>query len=134
MGRTLDVRGHVVVLGAPTVITLAPHAALSARIVTIKPFLDPEPFTAGLRRQLTELDPAGGPEVQIALGARKVVTIDGRKVVGFSVRLSGLADSSSVALQEHGIGGRRRMGCGVFRRSEHELARDVRPRHREAAE
>jgi CRISPR-associated protein Cas6 len=133
VGRTLDIRGHVVVLGSPTVITLAPHAALSARIVTIKPFLDPEAFTAGLRRQLTELDPTAA-ETKITLGARKVLAIDGRKVVGFSVRLFGLSDASSLAVQEHGIGGRRKMGCGVFRKSDHELAIDVRPRHREAAE
>jgi CRISPR-associated endonuclease/helicase Cas3 len=132
-GRTLEVRGHVLVLSSPTVITLAPHVALSARIVTIKPFLDPESFTAGLRRQLTALDPACAG-AQVALGARKVVTIDGRKVVGFSVRLSALSDRASILLQEHGIGGRRKLGCGVFRKSEQALAVDARPQHREAAE
>ena len=132
-GRTLEVRGHVLVLGSPTVITLAPHIALSARIVTIKPFLEPEPFTAGLRRQLTALDPDCA-EAKVALGARKIVTIDGRKVVGFSVRLSGLSDRASILLQERGLGGRRKLGCGVFRESEQALALDARPQQREAAE
>jgi CRISPR-associated protein Cas6 len=131
-GRTLEVQGHFIALGSPTVITLTPHAALSARLVTIKSFMEPDPFTEAVRRQLAELHPECA-EGGIALGARKVVTVGGKKVVGFSVRVSGLSDEASLALQEQGVGGRRRMGCGVFRKSEHQLAADVRPARKEAA-
>jgi CRISPR-associated endonuclease/helicase Cas3 len=122
-GRRLDVAGHRVGLGAPTVEALAPAAAVSARIATIKPFLDPEPFKQAAEKQLAELEIVG----KVSLGARKVIKIGGRQVVGFSVRVSDLAPDASVRLQENGIGGRRRMGCGLFRKSEHELAADVRP-------
>jgi CRISPR-associated protein Cas6 len=122
-GRRLDVAAHRVGLGAPTVEALVPVAALSARIATIKPFLDPEPFKQAAEKQLVELEVAG----KVSLGARKVVRIGGRRVVGFSIRVSDLAPEASLLLQEKGIGGRRRMGCGVFRKSEHELAADARP-------
>lgn len=131
-GRTLEVQGHVIALGSPTIVTLSPHAALSARLVTIKSFMEPGPFTEAVRRQLAELDPKCA-EGSLTLGARKVVTVGGRKVVGFSVRVSGLSDEASLILQEQGIGGRRKMGCGVFRKSEHQLAADARPARKEAA-
>jgi CRISPR-associated protein Cas6 len=128
-GRRIEVVGHRIGLGAPTVEALVPAMALSARITTIKPFLEPEPFRQAAEKQLAELDVAG----KVALGARKVVRIGGRQVVGFSLRVSDLTPDASLRLQEQGIGGRRRMGCGVFRKSEHELAGDARPA-KEAAE
>lgn len=128
-GRRVEVLGHRIGLGSPTVEALAPAIALSARIATIKPFLEPEPFKQAAEKQLAELEVVG----KVALGARKVVRIGGRQVVGFSVRVSELAPDASLRLQEEGIGGRRRMGCGVFRRSEHVLTADARPM-REAAE
>ena len=131
-GRTLEVRGHFIGLGSPTVITLSPHAALSARLVTIKSFMEPDPFIAAVRRQVAELHPRCA-EGNVTIGARKIVTVGGQKVVGFSIRVSGLSDEASLALQEHGIGGRRKMGCGVFRKSEHRLAVDARPAPKESA-
>lgn len=131
VGRPIEVAGHRIDLGAPTVEALVPVTALSARIATIKPFLDPEPFKQAAEKQLVELEAAG----QVSIGARKVVTIRGRRVVGFSLRVSELGPDASLRLQEKGIGGRRRMGCGVFRRSERELGADMRPRiHAGAAE
>lgn len=128
-GQRVDVAGHRIGLGAPTVEALVPQIALSARITTIKPFLKPEPFKLAAEKQLAELEVAG----KVSLGARKVVRIGGRQVVGFSVRVSELAPDASLRLQAKGIGGRRRMGCGVFRRSEHALAVDARP-EKDAAE
>lgn len=122
-GRRIDVAGHVVGLGAPTVEALAPVAALSTRVATIKPLMEVEPFVLGAQRQLAEMGVGGA----VALGARKIVRIGGRNVVGFSVRVTGLSPEASIRLQEKGLGGRRHMGCGVFRRSEAELAGDRRP-------
>jgi hypothetical protein len=61
------------------------------------------------------------------------VAIDDRKVVGFSLRVTGLTPEQSIKVQEQGIGGRRRMGCGLFRRSEKELTPDQRPAREDAA-
>jgi len=128
-GRLLEIAGSRIRLGAPTVEGLSPHQALSARMVTIKPFVELDPFRAAVEKQIAELGGAGA----ITIGARKVLAVNGRTIVGFSVRVAGLDGAFSVRLQEEGIGGRRHMGCGVFRRSEHEIAGDVRP-VREAAE
>lgn len=128
-GRLLEVGGSRIGLGAPTVESLRPHQALSARMVTIKPFIEAEPFRAAMEKQLAEIGVSGA----ITIGSRKVLAIGGGSVVGFSVRIAELEQASSLHLQEKGIGGRRRMGCGVFRRSMHELAGDIRP-VREAAE
>ena len=122
-GRRLDVAGHGIGLGAPTVEALAPANAVSARIATIKPFMEPEPFGSAVEKQLAEMEISG----TVSVGARKIVRIGGRSVVGFSLRVTGLSPEASICLQEKGLGGRRHMGCGVFRRSERELAADARP-------
>jgi CRISPR-associated protein Cas6 len=87
--------------------------------------MDPEPFAEAVRRQLVETDASLGT-AKVTLGARKIITIDGRRVVGFSVRVSGLSNEASLLIQEQGIGGRRKMGCGVFRKSGRDLAIDTR--------
>ena len=126
-GRGLDVFGQRVLLAAPVVEAVSQSPALSARIVTIKPFVDPEDFQKAVLRQLAESE-LGIQNAEVSLGSRKIITIDKRRVVGFSVRIAGLSSEESLLLLEHGLGGRRRMGCGVFRRSERDLSPDVRPR------
>jgi CRISPR-associated protein Cas6 len=42
------------------------------------------------------------------------VTIHGKVVVGFAMRIADLGPEDSVRLQQGGIGGRRRFGCGLF--------------------
>ena len=43
-----------------------------------------------------------------------MVRVKGKAVVGYSLIVSGLTAAESVRLQEHGLGGRTRMGCGFF--------------------
>jgi CRISPR-associated protein Cas6 len=123
-GRQLEVDGHHIGLGSPTIQALAPSPALSARMVTIKDSTELEPFETSVRRQLAELSITNET---VEVGSRKIVTIDGYKIVGFSLRVTGLSPGHSIKLQEEGIGGRRRMGCGIFRRSVRMLAPDRRP-------
>ena len=117
-GERLDLEGFGLRVGIPRVEALVPAASLAARLVTIKGAQDLETFGSAVRRQLAEagiaaepaLDgepAAGGPE-------RRVVRIRGRRLVGFSLRVAGLTAEESLRLQESGLGGRRRMGCGVF--------------------
>lgn len=130
-GQQLEVDGHRIGLGAPTVQATSPDAALSARVVTIKGFTEPDAFKAAVERQLAEMEVSGAV---VEVGPRKIVAIDDRKVVGFSLRVTGLTPEQSIKLQEQGIGGRRRMGCGLFRRSEKELTPDQRPARGDAAQ
>ena len=128
-GATLDVAGAAVLLGAPTIHSLVPAASLDARLVAIKltraprhknaalgrDTLDVEGFqtryVAEIGRQLAALEIRKPFEIH----GRRSLTVAGRRVVGFSVRVHSLTADESLRLLEHGIGGKRRMGCGIFR-------------------
>lgn len=110
-GSTLDVGGHALAVGVPEIVPLVPAASVSARMVTIKGFEDAAPFAEAARRQLDRLEVGGELEV----GPRLVQRVGDRLVVGFAARVHRLEDAASLRLQERGIGGRRRMGCGLFR-------------------
>jgi len=129
IGARLDVGGAGLVVGAPRVHALTPASSLDARMVAIKLTLAPRRMHAELGRET--LDVAGfaeryASEVKRQLEAigirkgfelrgRRSLTVGGRRVVGYSVRVTGLSADESLALQEKGIGGKRRMGCGLFR-------------------
>jgi CRISPR-associated protein Cas6 len=128
-GRTIEVAGVRLVLGAPTVSALVPAPCLDARLVILKLTDAPhrenqdlgrqaldvaafaERYVAELKRQLTALDIQSAPE----LCGRRSLTVSGNRIVGYSVRVSALSADQSLALQTTGLGGKRRMGCGIFR-------------------
>src|SRR5262247_1525292 len=109
-GKRLEVDGHAIRLGAPQIFLLKPATTLYARIVTIKGFTEPEPFLDAVCRKLDELSVKGEPVV----GQRRVFKVGKHRIVGFGLTIHELSDESSILLQEQGLGGRRRMGCGFF--------------------
>lgn len=109
-GKALDLGGDRLRIGVPHVQALRPAAAIHARIVSTRNGQDAARFEAEIRRQLLELDIRGTP----AHGPRRVFRIKDKTVVGHGVRMTGLSPEESIRLQEHGLGGRRKMGCGVF--------------------
>lgn len=109
-GKELDLDGHRLLVGVSRVVAIEPAPALRARTVVIKGFMEPEPFVAAVERQLQDL----GVKARVTLGRRRVVTINGDKVVGFETLLHDLSPDDSLRVQYAGIGGRQRMGCGVF--------------------
>jgi CRISPR-associated endonuclease/helicase Cas3 len=109
-GKRLEVDGHAIRLGAPQIHLLKPATTLYARIVTIKGFTEPEPFLDAVCRKLDELGVKGEP----ICGERRVVKVGNHTIVGFGLTMHELSDQCSLILQERGIGGRRRMGCGFF--------------------
>jgi CRISPR-associated protein Cas6 len=121
VGATLDVEGHRVRLGSPTVHALPPVAVLDARLVVIrltggiaKPFdriLFERRFLAEARRQLGELGIRG----ELELSGRQSLRVAGQRILGHSVRVLGLSMDDSLKLQVSGLGGKRTMGCGIFR-------------------
>jgi CRISPR-associated protein Cas6 len=125
-GKCLDIHGQQVTVGVPTVYPLNPAAVLDARVVLLKITAPPlqkgassdthlEPLRARYRaevgRQLHEL--AIGRPYELLGPVR--MTIRERTVVGFSVRVAELSAEESMRLMVEGVGGRRRMGAGVFR-------------------
>jgi CRISPR-associated protein Cas6 len=130
-GARLEVSGATLRVGAPTVHSLPPVASLDARMVAIKLTRAPhrrneelgrdtldvagfaERYASEIKRQLAAIE-IGQP---FELRGRRCVTVGGRRIVGYSVRVIGLGADESIRLQERGIGGKRRMGCGLFRRT-----------------
>ena len=94
--------------------TLSPKVNLRSRIVTIKSAardaITEFDFGVSLGRQLGFLGIKAIPQ----LGKRQVVEIKHVMVVGFEVYFEGLLSEDSFTLQRYGLGGRRKMGCGVF--------------------
>ena len=71
--------------------------------------------------KLTALGIKGTPTIPvISVGVRqgepmrRVLRIKGFTVVGYSLIVSDLSDKDSVILQEVGLGGKTKMGCGFF--------------------
>ena len=128
-GHPLEVAGTRLMVGAPSVHALVPAASLDARLVVVKLTDIPKHDHQALGRR--SLDRAAIEErvkqelarQLAALGIRAVaelrghcrINVAGRAIVGFSVRVQGLDADASLALQTKGLGGKRKMGCGIFR-------------------
>jgi len=122
-GQTLELGPHALHIGTPNVFALRPASELVARQVMIRLTNTPRTadgaldkagmalaYQAELERQLASL----GVRAGIELGARREITVQGRRVLGFTVRLQGLSPEDSLRVQALGLGGKRAMGCGVF--------------------
>lgn len=109
-GKRLVVDDSPLSVGVPEVRMLLPVARLRARLVTIKGFLQEEEFLAAAMRQLQQL----GVNGRAHLGEHRTFRIKDKQVVGFEMFVTQLTAEESLDLQENGLGGRRKMGCGVF--------------------
>ncbi|VXD12139.1 type I-MYXAN CRISPR-associated protein Cas6/Cmx6 [Planktothrix paucivesiculata] len=123
--QNLEIGGHLIHLGNPELQTIKPCDSLKARLVTIKGYHEPESFLAAAQRQLEALEinadigiPANaqGEPKRLTLKINKENQKDARTytIVGFSVIVSDLELEDSIKLQIQGLGGKRRLGCGVF--------------------
>jgi CRISPR-associated protein Cas6 len=139
-GKRLDIGGHQIRLGLPVARPLEPAPSLYARVVTIKKFTEPEPFLEAVKRKLASFGIKGrvelpreavrtGGEGEQARYRRRIITIHGKSVVGFSVAVHELSDEDSLLLQAGAVNvvsandgatqwqsifSRRAMGCGIF--------------------
>jgi CRISPR-associated protein Cas6 len=109
-GTTLEVLEHRLDIGVPTTKPLIPATALYAHLVTTKNGHNEERFKQEIARQMQEL----GVKGKLSLGKRRTFQVHGKQVVGYSLLISELTAEESIILQEHGLGGRRKMGCGFF--------------------
>lgn len=130
--KRLDIGGHQIRLGLPDARPLEPAPSLYARVVTIKKFTEAEPFIEAVRRKLDSFGVKGRVELprdEQGRYRRRIVTIHGKSVVGFSVAVHDLNDEDSLLLQAgavevvspddgarqwQSIFSRRAMGCGFF--------------------
>lgn len=129
-GKTLTIGEYKLRVGIPNTRALIPKARLYSRLVIIKGFVDPEAFLEAVKRQLAALAVQGKPylvsqpEVEQknlgkSLGThspflRRTMRIRDKEIVGFAVGVEELTAEESILVQEQGLGGRRRFGCGIF--------------------
>jgi CRISPR-associated endonuclease/helicase Cas3 len=120
-GKGIAIMRHHIRLGVPQVRALEPSPSLYARVVAIKHATEVALVCAAARRQLDELGIGGRVRVpdHVVKGGtvepqRRVLRIKKAVIVGFALLVEGLTDEESLRLQELGLGGRRRMGCGFF--------------------
>lgn len=121
VNQTLDIGGCKIQLGDAELQTLKPVDILKARLVTIKGYTEPETFLGAAYRQLQELSINANVGIPAnEKGEPKRLTLKIRHeekqhiIVGFSVIVSDLSPEDSIKLQIHGLGGKRRLGCGIF--------------------
>lgn len=110
-GKRLVIGEYPIRLGIPTLRPIKPHSFLRARCVTIKGFVDEDPFLEALGRKVVELEISSG---NFHVRRRRTFRVKQRQIVGFDVVVSNLNEYDSVRLQLRGLGGRRKMGCGLF--------------------
>jgi CRISPR-associated endonuclease/helicase Cas3 len=115
-GKQFDIEGHKIRLGIPTARPLLPAATLYSRIVTFRNSLEVPKFLETANRDLLEKGITAELEIpkETYSRHRRIITIKGKKIVGFSLIAHKLNDEDSLQLQSEGIGGRRSMGCGIF--------------------
>ncbi len=76
--------------------------------------LDPVLFRAAFDREFHRQLAALGVAGRVTILGRKPLCIKGQSIVSFSVQVDDLSEEDSLKLQAGGIGGKRKMGCGVF--------------------
>jgi CRISPR-associated protein Cas6 len=108
-GQALDVAGSAADVGAASERPLAPSATLYAHRVTIGTD-DERAFHDAVARWLVET----GVRCEFISGRPRRFTAGTREVVGFGLALHGLSPTDSIRVQGAGMGGDRRLGCGIF--------------------
>jgi len=116
-GRSILIGSSKVRLGIPQITLLQPARSLYSRMALIKGKQEPDVFLKSAQQQLQRLGIDG--EVRISVGSngslnRKTVRVRKYTVVGFGLEVLNLCGDDSLKLQSYGIGGKRKMGCGIF--------------------
>lgn len=115
--QQLQIGKHFIRLGIPEISFVVPFPNLHSRITVIKGHQEPQGFLQAAQRQIDKLEITG--ELRLAAMAdgspkRKTIKIKRHTVVGFGLEILNLSDEDSLILQNFGLGGKRKMGCGIF--------------------
>ena len=130
-GKSLSVAHHPLRLGVPELSVIRPARSLYSRLVVIKGYTEEHSFLEAVQRQLSELGittasasiPLRKPfemarlttkGLEPSLTCRRTIRIKDKEIVGFALRIEDLSPEDSILLQQRGLGGRRRFGCGCF--------------------
>lgn len=107
--KSVTVGKWTINVGTPRATELAPTKTLISRLVTIKGGEDRKSLAKALLRQSRDL----GINASYAIGDRKTIKIKRYSIIGFEV-IADCSEEDSLTLKKIGLGGKRKMGCGVF--------------------
>lgn len=110
-GTTLDIAGHALTVGEPTVRRLVPLPTLFARAVACPREQSEEGF---LQQTAAELRRLGIRPRKLLCGRVGEVHTPTGGIFTRSLLVADLTPDESLALQRHGVGPDRKLGCGLF--------------------
>ncbi|MEH2107886.1 type I-MYXAN CRISPR-associated protein Cas6/Cmx6 [Nostoc sp.] len=120
-GQAFHIGQNLYQLDIPDYKPLVSSESVYSRLVVIKGFQDSINFIEAVQRQMDNLGIQGTIELltrQDGTPQRRQLTInkEGKqfKIRVFGVKISELNPEDSLTLQEQGIGGKRKMMCGIF--------------------
>lgn len=109
-GKAIPLGDKRLRIGIPQPAALIPAPNLYAHLVTTKNGQDEVRFDEEIARQLIALRVRGKPQ----RGPRRTFRVKDKRVVAHTLLVTELTAEESIRLQEAGLGGRRKLGCGVF--------------------
>lgn len=111
VGKVLDIAGHTLEVGEPSVKSLIPLNTIFSRYVEVPEGLDEDAFMEWAVSEIRQLDIR--PRKMLCGIAHNIHTPE-REIETRSLMIADLDKPSSIKLQEQGIGPDRHLGCGIF--------------------
>lgn len=108
-GECLEVEGERLKVGAARARALEPYPTLSARFVATGA-VDELSHQEAVAAMLVAI----GMPLRFICGRMRTVRTGGTTVSGAEVVMHELRPEQSLAMQQHGLGGERHLGCGLF--------------------
>ncbi len=109
--KNLQIGGWKILIGIPEVNYLMPAATLYSPFVTIMgAALYEDWFNQSVKKQMNRI----GVQGDVTIGTRKTIPIRNQQMIGYSLAIKNLTPRDSLELQTYGLGGKRKMGCGLF--------------------
>lgn len=114
-GQVMRVGQSMFQLGELTGMPIEPVQKLASRIVVIRHAgqdygFDKVSFAVSLGKKIAKL----GVERIPTITSRRSLRVKDSTIIGFAVKFDNLNESDSLLLQQHGLGAKRKMGCGFF--------------------
>jgi CRISPR-associated endonuclease/helicase Cas3 len=120
-GRIIKINDCEFRLGNAVVNILNPSASLFSRKVVItipnleKEIKDFDQFIKTYKQSIVKQLDNLNIKYDLNMLGRQRIYIKDKVILGFSIEVNNLSNSDSIILQENGIGGRHKMGCGIFK-------------------
>lgn len=108
-GQSISVGGHVLTIGNSKLKPITLHTPLYAHCVTTGS-VDEKAFADDIIRLLDNLH----IDSRFICGKRQSVRTAAGEVSGYSLMLHGIPIEHAIRIQELGLGGNRKLGCGIF--------------------